>query len=265
MASTNKTTNILLSQFLGTDHFSFLTDYNGDMLKIDTYCGNLKALIDGESSKTEQNTESIQNVQRDIQSIQTVQERQNGNITNNTTDIAQLKKDNTENKANIAKNTQDIKNLQNGRGARVVLDSTTTEWKMGDTNVYFYYDPNTKNIHITSKGVGFIQALSGLKPTGTVRINVSKITDNEVVARLQKGSAITITCGWLSCLAQITIDGTIETFPVEEPITLKLYGSQDNNTVTGEFRVGHPLPTGSLVTGECNILLEGTVPMAIYV
>lgn len=53
MASTNKTTNILLSQFLGTDHFSFLTDYNRDMLKIDTYCGNLKAMIDSATSQLE--------------------------------------------------------------------------------------------------------------------------------------------------------------------------------------------------------------------
>lgn len=82
MASTNKTTNILLSQFLGTDHFSFLTDYNGDMLKIDTYCGNLKALVDETNSqitslnqfKTAQTTvnanvaESIEDVNRVVKS-----------------------------------------------------------------------------------------------------------------------------------------------------------------------------------------------------
>lgn len=36
MASTNKTTNYELSQFIGTDKPTFLGDYNGDMLKIDT-------------------------------------------------------------------------------------------------------------------------------------------------------------------------------------------------------------------------------------
>ena len=36
MASTNKTSNYELSQFLGTDKPTFLSDYNGDMLKIDT-------------------------------------------------------------------------------------------------------------------------------------------------------------------------------------------------------------------------------------
>lgn len=36
MSSTNKTTHYELSQFIGTDKPAWLTDYNGDMLKIDT-------------------------------------------------------------------------------------------------------------------------------------------------------------------------------------------------------------------------------------
>ena len=36
MASTNKTSNYELSQFLGTDKPGWLTDYNSDMNKIDT-------------------------------------------------------------------------------------------------------------------------------------------------------------------------------------------------------------------------------------
>ena len=36
MASTNKTTNYELSQYVGTDKPTYLGDYNGDMLKIDT-------------------------------------------------------------------------------------------------------------------------------------------------------------------------------------------------------------------------------------
>lgn len=36
MASTNKTPNIELSQYIGTDKPTYLTDYNTDMLKIDT-------------------------------------------------------------------------------------------------------------------------------------------------------------------------------------------------------------------------------------
>ena len=36
MASTNKTTNYELSQYIGTDKPTYLGDYNSDMLKIDT-------------------------------------------------------------------------------------------------------------------------------------------------------------------------------------------------------------------------------------
>lgn len=44
MASTNKTTNYELSQFLGTDKPAWLSDYNTDMSKIDT---QMKANADG--------------------------------------------------------------------------------------------------------------------------------------------------------------------------------------------------------------------------
>lgn len=40
MASTNKTTNYELSQYIGTDKPTYLSDYNGDMLKIDTAIKN---------------------------------------------------------------------------------------------------------------------------------------------------------------------------------------------------------------------------------
>ena len=43
MASTGKTTNYELSQFIGTDKPSWLGDYNGDMLKIDTALGSINA------------------------------------------------------------------------------------------------------------------------------------------------------------------------------------------------------------------------------
>ena len=49
MASTNKTTNYELSQFLGTDKPAWLSDYNTDMNKIDT---QMKANADGVTSVT---------------------------------------------------------------------------------------------------------------------------------------------------------------------------------------------------------------------
>lgn len=53
MASTNKTTGFSLSQFIGTDKPSWLGDYNGDMLKIDTGMLDIKATAEqGNSTAT---------------------------------------------------------------------------------------------------------------------------------------------------------------------------------------------------------------------
>lgn len=51
MSSTNKTTNIELSQYIATDKPTYLVDYNGDMLKIDNAIG-----ADRESIATAQST-----------------------------------------------------------------------------------------------------------------------------------------------------------------------------------------------------------------
>lgn len=48
MASTNKTTNLSLSQFIATDKPSWLSDYNADMTKIDAGYG--KAISDSKSA-----------------------------------------------------------------------------------------------------------------------------------------------------------------------------------------------------------------------
>lgn len=56
MASTNKTTNYDLSQYIGSDKPTYLTDYNGDMLKIDTQmktnADNIATAISGVESAT---------------------------------------------------------------------------------------------------------------------------------------------------------------------------------------------------------------------
>lgn len=51
MSSTNKTATIELSQYVGTDKPTYLTDYNGDMLKIDNAIA-----ADRDSIATAQNT-----------------------------------------------------------------------------------------------------------------------------------------------------------------------------------------------------------------
>ena len=46
MASTNKTTHYELSQYVSSDKPTYLSDYNGDMLKIDTAINTAKTTAD---------------------------------------------------------------------------------------------------------------------------------------------------------------------------------------------------------------------------
>lgn len=66
MSSTNKTATIELSQYIGTDKPTYLSDYNGDMLKIDTAIAadrdsiaTAQSTADGADGKADANAQSI--------------------------------------------------------------------------------------------------------------------------------------------------------------------------------------------------------------
>lgn len=59
MSSTNKTTYYELSQFVGTDKPAWLSDYNGDMNKIDTAIYNASSTASGADGKADANATSI--------------------------------------------------------------------------------------------------------------------------------------------------------------------------------------------------------------
>lgn len=59
MASTNKTSNYELSQFIGSDKPAWLSDYNGDMSKIDTGIHNAQTTATGADGKADANTTNI--------------------------------------------------------------------------------------------------------------------------------------------------------------------------------------------------------------
>lgn len=63
MASTNKTANLELSQFIGSDKPDFLTDYNGDMLKID----NNFASVQTAAQEAESHAQAAADSARDAQ------------------------------------------------------------------------------------------------------------------------------------------------------------------------------------------------------
>lgn len=59
MASTNKTTNYNLSQFIGTDKPAWLADYNQDMSKIDTGIHTAQTTATGADGKADSNATKI--------------------------------------------------------------------------------------------------------------------------------------------------------------------------------------------------------------
>ena len=77
MASTTKTTNLELSQFVGTDKPAWLTDYNGDMQKIDDGYKKLEdantatqADLDATKQDLNGSKTDINNVKADIQALE---------------------------------------------------------------------------------------------------------------------------------------------------------------------------------------------------
>lgn len=92
MASTNKTTNYDLSQYIGTDKPTYLTDYNQDMVKIDTGIHSAKSQADTNSSaigtlsnlNTETKTDLVSAMNEVVSDVAT----NTGNIATNTSNIA---------------------------------------------------------------------------------------------------------------------------------------------------------------------------------
>lgn len=86
MASTNKTRGYKLSQFIGTDKPSWLGDYNGDMLKIDTALTSINATATGAASTGASATSQAQSAQKTANSALS-------KANQNSSDIQELKND----------------------------------------------------------------------------------------------------------------------------------------------------------------------------
>lgn len=84
MSSTNKTPNLELSQFMANDIPSWLGDYNGDMLKIDTAVQSANATASAASGTATTASNQAQNALNVANSAET-------RSTNNAEDITELK------------------------------------------------------------------------------------------------------------------------------------------------------------------------------
>lgn len=131
MSSTNKTPNYNLSQYIGTDKPTYLGDYNGDMLKIDT---QLKANADSASNATAAAGTAQAVAERASQTVQSL----NDSVTANSADIASLKTKNAQQDSSIqnASNTaSSALNKANQNDHNITEINTRNQWMQG-TNIH---------------------------------------------------------------------------------------------------------------------------------
>jgi len=87
MSSTNKTTNLELSQFIGSDSPKWLTDYNADMEKIDAGYQTVKAQADATDLIVGGHTSSISSLQSTVSEQGTAISGLRTDVTGNTGSI----------------------------------------------------------------------------------------------------------------------------------------------------------------------------------
>lgn len=127
MSSTNKTTNYNLSQYIGTDKPTYLGDYNGDMLKIDT---QMKTNADSASNATSAAGAAqavAEKASKDVQAL-------NNSVTANSKDIASLKTKNAQQDVSIqnATNTASSANNKANQNEQNITDiNTRNQWIQG--------------------------------------------------------------------------------------------------------------------------------------
>lgn len=127
MSSTNKTTNYNLSQYVGTDKPTYLGDYNGDMLKIDT---QMKANADSASNATSAAGASQAVAEKASKDVQVL----NDSVTANSVDIASLKTKNAQQDVSIqnATNTASSANNKANQNEQNITDiNTRNQWIQG--------------------------------------------------------------------------------------------------------------------------------------
>lgn len=137
MSSTNKTPNYNLSQYVGTDKPTYLGDYNGDMLKIDT---QLKANADSASNAASAAGSAQAVAEQASQSVQSL----NDSVTANSEDIASLKTKNAQQDVSIQNATNSASSAlskANQNEHNITDINTRNQWMQG-TNIHNTGLPN---------------------------------------------------------------------------------------------------------------------------
>ena len=174
MASTNKTTNYELSQYIGTDKPTYLGDYNGDMLKIDTA---LKNNADAISTASTNATTAVNTANTASTNATTALNKANSNE-------AQI------NNFNLSSNETITTFTRTGSGT-VREESIIYVAKNSDGSLAKIYGQITvNNVTNTSSNPGKITFNTSLRPTSNITIAGGTVAcyvyDNKVITMYNK-------------------------------------------------------------------------------
>lgn len=125
MASTNKTSNLELSQFIATDTPTWLVDYNGDMEKIDAGVGRVEELAETASTQAVGVASGLQTTNQNVTTL-------SGQVAN-----VQNQANNTTASVNVINQrlgNADIRGIGDGTitGAIIAQNSKLDEYKYGN-------------------------------------------------------------------------------------------------------------------------------------
>lgn len=127
MSSTNKTTNYKLSQYIGTDKPTYLGDYNGDMLKIDTQMKANAVSASNAASSASSAQAVAEKASKDVQAL-------NNSVTANSEDIASLKTKNAQQDVtiqNVTNTSNTASNKANQNEMNITDINTRNQWVQG--------------------------------------------------------------------------------------------------------------------------------------
>ena len=221
MASTNKTTNYELSQFLGTDKPAWLSDYNTDMSKIDTQMKlNADGVTSAAGSASTANTSigTLANLTTDVKTSLV------GAI--NEVDAHADTAQNTATSASTAANTANTNLAKFNLTERTTLSPSTTKGSIDSTLTSVQFATDTTSSIFKIYGRVYVNGLANI--TGSIAITLGTTT-------LTPSAAYSINTGALVC--RTYSNGRSDTVP-------------RNLTVNtdGTIVISDTLPAGGLVT-----------------
>lgn len=160
MSSTNKTSNYELSQYIGTDKPTYLGDYNGDMLKIDTQMKNNENSATEASAQAGQAFEKAKSledqvkiVSNDVKSLLNDVTAIKNNVSQNTTDIGSAQKQVLALEGKITSINSQISDIQNRLNSQWVnsgniVNTAFPSLSVANSFLYVGYNKLTKELSI---------------------------------------------------------------------------------------------------------------------